>query len=63
MPLRPDTLALREGIGVLRGETMSGRIHAVVEMVVQAASSQPHLTTRRSRRRRRSAAAERERYV
>ena len=49
VPVRSDTLAIRKGIGVHRSEAMNELIHAAVEMVVEAASSEPHLTTASSR--------------
>lgn len=45
VPVRPDTLAIRKGIGVLQSEVMNELIRAAVEIVVEAASSAPHLTT------------------
>ena len=42
MPVRPDTLAIRKGIGALRSATMNEWIHAAVEMMAEAASSERH---------------------
>lgn len=41
--MRSDTLAIRKKVVALRSETMKEWIYATVEVVVQAASSPPHL--------------------
>lgn len=51
MPMQSDTLAIREGVGVFRGGTINQRIHAVVQMVAQTASSKqaPNNGTQRTK--------------